>query len=97
MAHNRCKSITALWLITQLKGQKYKCAISGRPITEMDCEVDHILPSSRGGSDELDNLRLVCPAANRAKTYMTDEELVILCREILKTLGGEHERRSIND
>lgn len=29
--------------------------------------VDHILPLSRGGNDELDNLRLLCPACNSRK------------------------------
>lgn len=30
-------------------------------------EIDHIVPLSRGGSDELDNLQLLCHACNMAK------------------------------
>ena len=37
-------------------------------------DVDHVVPTSRGGSDELDNLVLACPTCNRSKGDRTVEE-----------------------
>ena len=30
-------------------------------------EVDHVIPQSRGGTDHLENLQLLCPSCNRIK------------------------------
>lgn len=38
-------------------------------------EVDHIIPESRGGSDNESNLRCVCRACNRKKSSFLDYEL----------------------
>lgn len=83
MRNNVSKKITAEWLKKQLTAQDGKCGLSGRPIDLLTCEVDHILPRTRGGSDDLENLRLVCTRANEAKGNMTDEEFLALCREII--------------
>jgi hypothetical protein len=45
----------------------------------------NVIPRSRGGSNDLNNLRFVAPEANASKHGMTDEELVSLCLDILKT------------
>ena len=53
-------------------------------------EVDHIVPETRGGSDELSNLRLVCTRANEAKGNMMDDEFLELCRNVIrKSSGGQ--------
>lgn len=52
------------------------CAICGMPIKENDVTVDHILPLSRGGGNEIDNLRPVHEACNKLKGNFTDEELI---------------------
>jgi hypothetical protein len=36
--------------------------------------VDHVIPRSRGGPDEMDNLVLACPACNMAKGAQTPTE-----------------------
>ena len=64
---NISKEVTDGWVKVQIEKQDYKCAISGRPITVLDFEVDHITPRSKGGDGRLSNLRLVCRAANAAK------------------------------
>ena len=42
------------------------CARSG--ITTAFDEVDHILPKSRGGTDNIDNLQCICRACHKVKT-----------------------------
>jgi 5-methylcytosine-specific restriction endonuclease McrA len=44
------------------------CALSGQTILSIeDCEVDHIIPYSKGGKTELENAQLVLRYFNRAK------------------------------
>lgn len=84
MQRNVSGHITALWLHSQMKLQDWKCALTGRPIDLLTCEVDHVVPRTRGGGDALDNLRLVCTRANEAKGNMTDAEFFELCAEVLR-------------
>ena len=39
-------------------------------------EVDHVVPRSRGGSDHLENLQLLCPSCNRIKGDRPQEYLI---------------------
>ena len=39
-------------------------------------EIDHIIPSSKGGTDHLDNLQLLCGSCNRIKGSRSHEELM---------------------
>lgn len=89
---NRSKHITLGWLEQQLAKQNHQCALSGRPITLLTLEVDHIVARCNGGSDELVNLRLVCRAANAAKGALSDAELLQLCKEIIGRAILEAER-----
>ena len=52
-----------------------------------DADVDHIVPVSRGGSHDTDNLRWTWSRANEAKGNMTDEEFVVLCQEVVEWIG----------
>lgn len=49
----------------------------GRPghYKSKDLAFDHNLPQDKGGSDELDNLQLLCPHCNSTKGTGTMEEL----------------------
>ena len=49
------------------KKDNYRCKECGRTSKEVVIEVDHILPVSQGGTDELDNLQTLCLPCNRAK------------------------------
>jgi 5-methylcytosine-specific restriction endonuclease McrA len=64
---------------------KVKCYLTGDEIdlTKDDYSLDHILPISRGGSCELDNLGITTHLANLAKTSMTEDEFVELCKKVL--------------
>lgn len=85
--HNVSKEITVEWVREMWKLQSGKCALTGRQLTEDTFQIDHILPRSRGGSDALENLRLVSPEANAAKSHLTDEELLALCLDVLETMA----------
>lgn len=45
---------------------------SAETLSGMKCEVDHIVPKSRGGSDDLDNLCAACALCNGRKYTKTD-------------------------
>lgn len=77
------KEITREWIAETLARQDGKCALSGRPITLVDFEIDHIIPRCKGGTNALSNLRMVCRAANAAKGELTDAELLELCQQII--------------
>lgn len=71
-------------------GETTKCYISGRPINFHEpktYEFDHIIASSKGGSNRIDNLGIACKAANYAKSNMSIDELLCLCSDILKHNG----------
>ena len=70
-----------------LKRDKYKCKMCGKsPSTdpELELEVDHILPVSKGGENELDNLQTLCIYCNRGKG--NDDNLNIEMEERINNL-----------
>jgi 5-methylcytosine-specific restriction endonuclease McrA len=83
LRRNITKEITADWLESTFMRQSGRCALSNRKIDVMSFHVDHIVQRSLGGSDNLCNLRLVCAEANLAKSGLTDDQLISLCKDIL--------------
>lgn len=45
----------------------YTCARCGKKLRRGDVDIDHILPQSCGGGDDLDNLQCMCKSCNRSK------------------------------
>jgi hypothetical protein len=50
------------------KKDNYKCIECGRGKETMPLHIDHILPISQGGTDELSNLQTLCEQCNLAKS-----------------------------
>ena len=50
-----------------LKRDKYKCKICGRDSKETILHVDHIIPISKGGKTEKNNLQTLCAECNIGK------------------------------
>ena len=61
------KPITASLRHEVFKRDDYTCQECGNTRKETALEVDHIIPVSQGGTDEMDNLRTLCLRCNRDK------------------------------
>ena len=75
--------------LAHLGGLQTKCYLTGTPInleTDSYC-LDHILPVSKGGTNELDNMGITIPSANAAKSDLQLEEFFNLCKLILENNG----------
>jgi 5-methylcytosine-specific restriction endonuclease McrA len=87
----RARSLTNLYKIKisenflkdLLNNQEGKCILSGRNIDIKTAHLDHIIPLSRGGKNELSNFRFLCSDVNYAKRVLLDKELIDLCKDIL--------------
>ncbi len=51
-----------------------RCALCGATKKERPLDVDHIIPRSRSGRNELDNLQVLCAKCNRAKGNKDDTD-----------------------
>ena len=67
-----------------------KCYLSGRDIdldNASSFHFDHIVPKSKGGTHDLDNLGLCVPEANVAKGELSVDEFIALCKDVLEHNG----------
>ncbi|NET07379.1 MAG: HNH endonuclease [Merismopedia sp. SIO2A8] len=53
--------------VSVLHRDNYKCVFCGRTSSEVKLEVDHILPFSKGGKNDISNLQTLCFDCNRGK------------------------------
>lgn len=68
-------------------GAQPRCYLTGTLIDLNKTDTynfDHIIPASKGGTNDLDNLGLCTPEANSAKGNLSLEELYELCESILE-------------
>jgi 5-methylcytosine-specific restriction endonuclease McrA len=63
------------------------CYITGDPIDFEKFQLDHKIPKSRGGTDNIENLALTTPEANQMKGKMLIDELVQQCIKVLTIRG----------
>lgn len=71
-------------------GEPTACYVCGDVIAWATAAIDHVVPVSRGGSHEIDNLRWACRRCNSMKSDMTLDELVALARKLI----GLHDARA---
>lgn len=74
-------------LSKELKGMVFEqsngyCAICGKPLTPESYTVDHIVPLSRGGTNEMSNFRCVCKRCNEWKGDSLDGEMVTMLSQV---------------
>jgi len=65
-----------------LSGVKYMCHYCGTTLDEKNFSVDHLIPVSRNGKNNFENIRQCCKSCNTAKGKMTDIEFVSLLKLI---------------
>lgn len=53
------------------------CPLCGDPIAPSDKSVDHIVPLSKGGANELNNLQLTHKVCNNVKSDITDKDKML--------------------
>lgn len=73
-------------------GIETKCYLTGvkiNLINDINYEFDHIIPASKGGSNTLDNLGITLKIVNRMKHDCTIEELINICKLILKNVESK--------
>lgn len=51
----------------------YTCVGCGKKLRKNDVDIDHILPRSLGGKDDIDNLQCLCKTCNRSKGNNTED------------------------
>ena len=67
-----------------------KCYLTGREIDlfkPKSYHCDHIIPVSKGGMSSLENMGLSCKEANMAKSDMSLDDFLQLCKEVLNHNG----------
>lgn len=70
-----------LWKIA--KKQKLICPFTGHKLTKENMSVDHILPVSKGGSNEPSNIRLIHKWVNLMLGIHNDKDFFEMCQTIL--------------
>lgn len=61
-----------------------QCFYCKEPLTKRKSTLDHLTPSSRGGTNELSNLVIACALCNQAKSDLTLREF----KAFIKQCGG---------
>ena len=65
---------------------KGKCFWSGRDVQQDDFEVDHVVPVSKGGKDEIENFVLSDSDINKQKSDLIDTDFVERVLYIVRTV-----------
>lgn len=71
-------------------GEHPRCYLTNEPIDIYQTNTyhfDHIIPTSKGGPNTIDNLGICTAQANKMKCDMTPEQLLNMCRLILENNG----------
>lgn len=71
-------------LLSLWNAQRGRCALTGDILVPGNgASLDHIVPRSRGGGNDISNLRWVTSDANTAKGALSDEAFLAMCRRIV--------------
>ena len=67
-----------------IEKQKYRCALSGVELTPETAALDHIVPITDGGGDDIDNLQWVHEEINRMKGTMDNDQFIKTVKRIAR-------------
>jgi hypothetical protein len=88
LTENRTVAVSSKDIYELITRQQFKCAITGDELSPADATIDHIIPVSMGGSNDIGNLQVVTKAANRIKGALTMDQLIGLCQRIVDKHGN---------
>ncbi|WP_052714226.1 HNH endonuclease [Paenibacillus dauci] len=60
-----------------MKRDNQICRVCGQSVRDEDIEFDHIIPFSKGGSSEENNIRLLCSNCNKKKSNNFEDEYLV--------------------
>jgi hypothetical protein len=66
-----------------LARQRFRCNLTGRPLTPDTAALDHIVPVRCGGEHVIENTQVLHKDVNRAKNSMTNDEFIALCADVV--------------
>ena len=64
---NRSRNISHSTIIRVVRRDNNTCQVCGKTLLDREIEIDHIIPFSRGGTSDENNLRVTCLKCNREK------------------------------
>ncbi len=70
-----------------LSWQDYRCALTGRQLSPEEASLDHIVPVRDGGEHVIENTQILHRDINRAKSILSNEEFIEMCRDVVSHLG----------
>lgn len=79
--------ITALDLWSIAKKQKLICPLTGEKLILENISLDHIVPTSKGGTNTPFNIQLITKHANVIKNNMDLTELLHFCQAVVQRLA----------
>lgn len=71
-------------LLKLIERQEYRCALSGIELTPETAALDHIVPISNGGGDNIENLQWVHEEINRMKGTMDNKQFIQTVRKVAR-------------
>lgn len=74
------------------KRDNFTCGYCGQQPPEVILEIDHILPVSKGGDDDINNLLTSCFDCNRGKTNIKLDQITPQIKENLEVLKIKEEQ-----
>lgn len=80
-------------VMTLLRKQNFRCALTGQELVPGETATDHILPVSRGGAHTIDNAQVLAKDVNRAKGTLTNEEFIAMCERIATLASRRRKQR----
>ncbi len=91
------RSLSFKWQdVIEKFGWETTCYLTGKEINLREpktYQFDHVIPYSKGGTSEMNNLGIVCREANQAKHDMSVDEFIDLCKRVLEHNGYTIEKR----
>jgi 5-methylcytosine-specific restriction endonuclease McrA len=76
--------------VLRLIGKEPKCYLSGIPVdlsNRKSYQLDHVVPTSKGGSNDLTNLGVAATDVNKMKSDLSVDEFLGMCKKILDYNG----------